>query len=114
MSQEEGKTFIFRTYRDIRDAVARKTAERVLEGRVGLGAGATYSANQYILEAVCDELGLQSNKEPAVQDVSGKIGMSLRFPVEIHTALVNKAKTEKLSFNEKLNQILQKKLEIDD
>ena len=112
MAKEAGKIILLRTYREVRDAVVRKAAERVLEGRVGLGPGASYSANQCIIELVCDELNIQYSKEQAVEDVDGKIGLSLRFPEHVHAALLVKAQSERLSFNEKLNQILQKKLDI--
>lgn len=107
MSKELGKPFIFRTTRGLRDRLVRKSAQNVLDGRIGLGAGATYSVNHCATELVAEQLGIEWERHN-VLEVTGneRVGLSFRFPVHIYDALKAKADQDEISINEELQRIL--------
>lgn len=105
------RVVIFRTTRTLRDKLAKKAAQNVIEGKhIGLGAGGTYSVNHTVTEIFASELGLEFKREEGkIKDSkSSRVGLSFLFPTYIYDALKDKSERDGVSMNELMQRILEK------
>lgn len=107
-NEQRESVLIFRTSRDLKDRLARKSAQNVIDGKhLGLGAGATYSVNRSVAELLAEELNIELGREEVPDAKTSRVGLTFFFPKILHDALKDRAQRDGISVNELMERLLQ-------